>query len=211
VIVLSDRVPLVLGSASPRRREILRTLGIAHRVVPANVDEAVGPGESVAEYLPRVVLAKLAAVRAAMPEAVARQAAGILVADTSVVLGEEILGKPAGPDEALWMIEQLSGRTHQVMTRFAIAKAATPSPTSSTQKGAPDHAETVVTQVTFRAVTPAEARSYAASGEGTDKAGGYAVQGSACAFVSAISGSYTNIVGLPACEVVLALRAIGLF
>jgi septum formation protein len=210
VVRISQTKPLVLGSASPRRREILSTLGIAHVVVSGDADEAVRPGENVEDYLPRVVLSKLKAVRAALPEEVSGRAAGILVADTSVVLEEAILGKPASFDEALAMIAQLSGRTHEVMTRFAIAKASDSSPMSSQATNAPDHVETVVTKVTFRSLTVDEARSYAASGEGTDKAGGYAVQGFACAFVSRIRGSYTNVVGLPACEVVLALRALGL-
>jgi len=179
--------PLILGSGSPRRREILGSLGVPFVVLV---------GEAPDAYLARVVLAKLAAVRA--------KAAGdgaILVADTSVIVDDAILGKPADEAEGLAMIEQLAGRTHEVHTRFAVGAA---------REEAPMHAETVVTKVTFRALFPGEARAYVASAEGRDKAGGYAVQGLGASFTARIDGSYTNVVGLPACEVAVALRRLGL-
>jgi septum formation protein len=192
--------PLVLGSGSPRRREILGSLGVAFVVRAPDADEAVRADEHVDDYLPRVVLAKLAAVRAIVT-AIDR-ASCVLVADTSVVHDAAILGKPADEADALAMITRLAGRTHEVHTRFAIADAYTNAP--------PLHAETVVTRVTLRAIDDDEARAYAQSGEGMDKAGGYAVQGRASAFVSRIDGSYGAIVGLPACEVAVALRRLGI-
>jgi len=194
--------PLVLGSASPRRREILQLLGVAFTACAASVDESVRAGEAVDAYLGRVTRAKLEAVRAGLPPELRASAAAVLVADTSVVLDGVILGKPADEREGRAMIESLAGRAHEVRTRFVLAPPA--------GGAAALHDETVTTRVVFRALAPGEAAAYAATGEGTDKAGGYAAQGRAAAFVSRIEGSYTNVVGLPACELVVALRALGL-
>jgi septum formation protein len=196
---------LLLGSGSPRRREILANLRIPFVVHVANADESTREGEGAAPYMERVVRAKLEAVSAVFaPGAAAaeeiRGASAVLVADTSVIDDGVILGKPADVDDAAAMIARLAGRTHEVWTRFAI--------------GAPStelrvlHEETVVTKVTFRPLTAAQVRSYAESGEGTDKAGAYAVQGLGAGIVARIEGSYTNVVGLPACEVVVALEAL---
>ena len=199
----STRAPIVLGSGSPRRREILGSLGIAFIVRVGDADEDVRAGESAAAYLPRVVRAKLVAVRRAIVgDAEVREATAALVADTSVVCDGAILGKPADVEEAYAMIARLGGRTHEVHTRFALADAH--------RDVEPWHEETVITRVTFRDVTEREARAYAASGEGMDKAGGYAVQGRAGAFVARIDGSYGAIVGLPACELVVAMTRLGL-
>ncbi len=196
---LSADAPLILGSGSPRRREILTRAGVPFVVLVGEANEDVRPGEPVSEYLVRVVLAKLAAVRA---KAGPRIGQAILVADTSVVVDEDILGKPVDAAEALRMLERLSDRGHEVRTRFAIGEA--------WGEGAPLVAQTVVTRVVFRAITPAEARAYVESGEGRDKAGGYAVQGGAGPFVARIEGSYSNVVGLPDDEVMASLRALGL-
>jgi septum formation protein len=199
---------LLLGSGSPRRREILENLGVPFVVHVAGADESTRPGEEAAAYLERVVHAKLAAVcgvfepSASSTSAEVRAASAVLVADTSVIVDGAILGKPADVDEAEAMIARLAGRTHEVWTRFAIG-AATATPRVL-------HAETVVTRVTFRPLTAAQIRAYAASGEGTDKAGAYAVQGRGAGIVSRIDGSYTNVVGLPACEVAVALEGLGL-
>jgi septum formation protein len=189
---------VVLGSASPRRREILESLRVPHVVFAAAVDEDVLPGERPDAYLVRVVRAKLVAVRAALPADLRARATAILVADTSVLVGDAILGKPADAHDARRMIERLAGRTHEVHTRFALA---------SVDAAGFLHEETVRTRVTFRALTPGAVRAYAESGEGMDKAGGYAVQGLGAGLVARIEGSYTNVVGLPACEVVVALEA----
>lgn len=212
---LSEASPLLLASGSPRRREILQNLRIPHLVAPpSGVDETVERGEDPATYLDRVVRAKLAtAVKVfsltenALGDTlrgvnVAAAAGAVLVADTSVIADGDILGKPTSVDDAEQMIARLAGRTHEVWTRFAV--------------GAPDtnptvlHIETVITKVTFRALTPARIRRYAESGEGDDKAGAYAVQGLGAALVSRIEGSYTNVVGLPASELVVALETLGL-
>jgi septum formation protein len=191
--------PLVLGSASPRRRELIALTGVPFVVRSADVDEASRPGEPPQAYLARIAHAKLEAVRAAMEGMVA---GGVLVADTIVIApGGAILGKPQNDDEARGMIERLSGATHEVSTRFLLAG---PKPREPVV-----HAQTVTTRVMFRAVTPTEARVYAATGEGRDKAGAYAVQGRAATFVERIDGSYSSVVGLPICEVMVAMRALG--
>ena len=199
--MLSEKRPLVLGSASPRRREILANVGVPFVVRVAEVDESTQPAEAQDAYLARIVMAKLDAVRALATLEVGVTADAILVADTSVIESGAILGKPGSVDEAEAMIARLAGKTHEVHTRFAIGALA---------GGRPLHAETVVTRVTFRALTAARVRAYAESGEGADKAGAYAVQGRGAALVSRIEGSYTNVVGLPACEVVVALERLGL-
>jgi septum formation protein len=191
--------PLVLGSASPRRREMIAMLGVPFVVRTADVDESVRAGEPPHAYLERVTRAKLEAVRAGLG---AVEAAGVLVADTMVVAPDgAVLGKPRDDDDARAMIERLAGATHEVSTRFLLG--------GTRASDAVDHAQTVTTRVTFRAVTPGEARTYAATGEGRDKAGAYAVQGRASAFVERIDGSYSGVVGLPLCEVVVGMRALG--
>ena len=196
---LSDSAPLILGSASPRRREILANVRVPFVVVAAAADEDPRPGESPDDYVVRVTRAKLDAVRAAVPADLAARAQALLVADTTVALGREILGKPADVGEAETMVARLSGNAHEVKTRFAIAPL----------RGSVWHEETVTTIVSFRALSRPQIRAYAESGEGLDKAGGYAVQGLGSAIVSRIEGSYTNVVGLPACEVTVALTALG--
>ncbi len=192
--------PLVLGSASPRRRDLLATLGVPFVVCSADVDESVREGEAPQAYVERVALAKLRAVCARYPG----REAGVLVADTIVVAPDlALLGKPRDDDEGREMLERLAGATHQVSTRFVLAAS------SLHAEAEPDHAQTVTTQVTFRALLPSEIRAYVASGEGRDKAGSYAAQGNAAAFVERIDGSFTSVVGLPVCEVLMALRAIG--
>jgi septum formation protein len=178
---------------------------VPHVVVAANADEAVRPGEDADTYLARVARAKLAAVLAILPRDVAERAPAVLVADTSVVVDAEVLGKPADVDEAERMVARLAGRTHEVKTRFAVAWSG---PRRTGDEVA--HEETVTTRVTFRSLTPREVRAYAESGEGLDKAGAYAVQGLGAAIVSRVCGSYTNVVGLPACEVVVALSRLGI-
>jgi septum formation protein len=163
----------------------------------ATVDESPRPPESPAAYLERIALAKLEAIRASeLPPT-----PGVLVADTIVVApGGAILGKPADTAEARSMVEALSGAVHEVRTRFLLG-----SPRAGT---APDHAQTVTTRVTFRPLSSEEVAAYAAGGEGMDKAGAYAVQGAAAAFVERIDGSYSNVVGLPLSEVIVALRGL---
>jgi septum formation protein len=194
--------PIILGSASPRRAEVLESLRVPFVVRAAAIDEDVRAGEAPGAYLTRVVSAKLAAVYATLPEDDRARAAAILVADTSVIDGAIILGKPVDVDEAARMIARLSGRTHEVMTRFALGSAT---------DGRELFAQTVTTRVTFRALTLEQSRAYAESGEGLDKAGAYAAQGLGGALVERIEGSYSNVVGLPACEVACALERLGVW
>lgn len=200
--MIDRSTPLLLGSGSPRRREILSGLGIPIRVAKADVDESVRPGESAESYLERIVMAKLGAA-ARLEEA--RGCAALLVADTSVIVADAILGKPQNEADARAMLGALSGRCHEVWTRFAVAR----SEGASSEAGAA-FAETVRTRVWFRALDDDEIAAYAATGEGLDKAGAYAIQGIGAFAVERIEGSYSNVVGLPACEVVLALRRAGL-
>jgi septum formation protein len=192
--------PLVLGSASPRRRDLVAALGVPFVVCSASVDETPRAGESPQAYVERVTLAKLDAVCAQSPS----DPAGVLVADTIVVAPDgALLGKPRDDDDGRAMLERLAGATHEVSTRFVLAA------TSRDARPSPVHAQTVTTRVTFRALVPREIRAYVASGEGRDKAGSYAVQGIGAALVERIEGSFTGVVGLPICEVLVALRAIG--
>jgi septum formation protein len=189
---------VVLGSASPRRREMFASLGVPFIVRAPDVDETPAPGEPADRYIERVVDAKLANVRAGD----LGDAEGVLVADTVVVApGGAILGKPRNDADARSMLERLSGVAHHVSTRFILAPAARGQP--------PWNVQTVTTQVVFRALDAGEIDAYVATGEGRDKAGAYAVQGAASAFVTRIEGSYTGVVGLPLAEVVAALRARG--
>ena len=198
--LVSPAHPVVLGSGSPRRREILDQLGIPFVVHKAEANEDVRAGEAPSVYLERVVLAKLSEVARTVPADVAARAAAVLVADTSVIVDDSILGKPESPAHAASMLGTLAGRVHEVRTRFALAR-----PTGELL-----FADTVVTAVHVRALSASEIAAYVATGEGVDKAGGYAVQGRGAAIVSRIEGSYTNVVGLPACELVVALARLGL-
>lgn len=200
--MIDPATPLLLGSGSPRRREILTSLGLPIRVATAQVDESVAPSEGAEAYLRRVVGEKLAAV-GCLPEV--RGSAGVLVADTSVIVDGEILGKPAGLATAVSMLRSLSGRAHEVWTRFAVAAVV-----GDGASLAEPVAQTVRTRVWFRRLDEDEIVAYAATGEGLDKAGAYAIQGIGAFAVERIEGSYSNVVGLPACEVVVALRRAGL-
>lgn len=195
---------LILGSASPRRRELLEVVrlvrpAIRFRVVTPQVNEDVRAGETPDAYLTRVVRDKAADVARRLPEAEHAGVDAILCADTSVMIGERILGKPADEDEGRAMLRDLSDREHEVATAFIVTDA----------HGHALHEEIVRTRVTFRALSPEEIDAYVASGEGRDKAGGYAIQGGAAAFVSRVDGSPTNVVGLPVSEVVVALGRLG--
>ncbi len=193
--------PLVLGSASPRRRELLAQLGVKFEVVAGDADESIRLGEPVGSYLERVVEAKLANVRDRVATRWPR--ALVLVADTCVVCGpnvEDLLAKPTDRLDACRMLELLAGRTHEVWTRFTLGAA----------DGRIWATELVASAVTFRALSAEEIDAYVATDEGSDKAGAYAIQGRAGAFVSRIEGSYSGIVGLPLCEVSVALALAGL-
>jgi septum formation protein len=191
--------PILLGSASPRRRDILQGLGLPIVVRPSDVPELQQTRDTPDTFLARVVSDKL---RASELQRQGERFACVLVADTIVVLDERILGKPVDIEDAARLVGLLAGRTHRVLTRFAF----------SWEAGGVEleRAFTVESLVTMRSATPEEVRRYAATGEGLDKAGAYAVQGLGAFLVERISGSYTNVVGLPACELVQQLSAAGL-
>lgn len=195
--MIDQQTPLLLGSASPRRRELLAGLGIPLRVLPADVDESVRAGEAPLDYLERIVEDKLRAVQA---RAGGQSFAALLVADTSVVLGQRILGKPKDVAEAENMLGMLCGATHVVYTRYAFVAA----------DGTSRRARTVSTNVRLRSASDEERARYAATGEGLDKAGAYAAQGIGAFLVERIEGSYSNVVGLPTCELVRDLIEAGL-
>jgi septum formation protein len=172
--------PLVcLASVSPRRRELLTQIGVAHVVTAADIDETVRPGERPAEYVVRMACDKARVVQgrgAALP---------VLAADTTVVIDGAVLAKPRDRADGLAMLARLSGRTHQVLTAVALASSAGIDFRLS------------ASAVRMRVVTAAESAAYWESGEGHDKAGGYAIQGRGAALVAGIDGDYLNVVGLP--------------
>ena len=176
---------LVLASASPRRRELLASLGVAFDIVPANIDETPRPGEPPLAYAQRLSAEKAAAVaRSAAPPAL------IVAADTVVICDGAILGKPADPNEARAMLRTLRGRAHTVCTALTLARLASGAPLSGVSR-------VTCTEVHMRAYSDAEIEAYIATGDPFDKAGGYAIQHAGFEPVARISGSYTNVVGLP--------------
>jgi septum formation protein len=187
---------LVLASASPRRRELLSQLGLRLQVAPADVDETPSPGERPAEYALRVAGAKCDAAFYGMV-LLPTPPMAVLAADTTVAVGAQILGKPADRDDARRMLGLLAGRRHDVITAYRI------------RCGSRMAERAVTTAVTFRALQPAETDAYLDSGEWEGKAGGYAVQGIAGAFVTELRGSHTNVIGLPLAEVLADLLALG--
>ena len=181
----------ILASGSPRRRELLGQLGLSFDVVAAELDESVRPAELPKVYVERLAREKAMAVHARRPGSI------VLAADTSVVVDDVILGKPgADAREGAAMLRSLSGRTHQVMTGVAVAAAQV-------------HSVVITSDVVFRALSEAEIAWYVATGEGADKAGGYGLQGKAAAFISAVVGSSTSIIGLPLAESLELLRDAG--
>jgi len=194
---ISEKSPLILGSASPRRREILTNLRLPLRVLPADVPEEVRPGESAGSYIERIASDKLSGVAS---RAKGEPSAGLLVADTIVVVDGDILGKPSDVLDAERLLGRIVGRGHIVFTRYAIGSP----------EGVLLAARTVRSEVWLRAASRSEIEGYARTGEGLDKAGAYAIQGVGAFLIERIEGSYTNVVGLPACEVVSDLIATGL-
>jgi septum formation protein len=173
---------LILASASPRRQELLRNAGLDVEVRPSSVEEVIRPGESPEDFARRAATDKALAVAATAP-----RDALVLGADTVVVAGEEMLGKPADAADAARMLRVLSGATHRVITAACLVCA-------------PDRIEAVraeTTLVTFRRLEEEEIAAYVASGEPFDKAGAYGIQGLASKFVTRLEGCYFNVVGLP--------------
>lgn len=182
---MGERV--ILASASPRRLELLQAAGFAVEVAPVNVDEAQLRGEQPEAYVLRLARAKAAAVAGD----------AVLGADTTVVLDDEVLGKPRDAAEAADMLRRLAGRTHEVLTGFCL------------RRGKREIAGIERTCVWMAKLSEAEIAAYVASGEPMDKAGAYAIQGLAARFIPRIEGSYTNVVGLPVAAVWQAWLELG--
>ena len=190
-----------LASQSPRRRQLLDQIGVRYELLlplpdeDAEALEVVLPGEAPLSYVKRVTQLKLAS---AMMRLRARKLpkGPVLCADTTVALGREILGKPQNVQDALRILEKLSGKTHRVLTAVAIGE------------GKRSVSSVSISTVTFASMTLAEMKAYAASGEPMGKAGAYGVQGLAAAHISAIKGSYSGIMGLPLYETAELLRQI---
>lgn len=181
--------PLILASASPRRRDLLAQLGLDFHVVPATVDETPQPHEMPMHFVQRMASAKAEQVAVQYPNAC------VLGADTIVVLDHHIFGKPRDNEGALAMLTSLQGKTHQVITGFALIA----------KKRTMIEVATVTTSVTFGTYCDAVLRSYVQTGEPMDKAGAYGIQGIGGLLVQEISGSYSNVVGLPLQAVVQIL------
>jgi septum formation protein len=200
---LSDK-KIYLASKSPRRRELLRQIGIEFEILALRNDPARGPdvseielpGEAAADYVARVANEK-AAFAWRVVQCRRLPPRPVLAADTTVTLDGEILHKPANVDEAVRMLERLSGRTHQVLTSVAVHHA--------------NLAEqfTQISAVRFATLSAASIKAYCATGEPYDKAGGYGIQGLAALFVEHIEGSHSGIMGLPLYETARLLRQAG--
>lgn len=186
--MLDLAAPLVLASGSPRRRELLTSVGLTFTVRPADLDEVYRPGESPTDYVARLSMEKAAEV--------ARRDEIVLAADTTVELDGRVLEKPVDHGDARRMLRELSGRTHHAHTGVTV-------------RGTDGWAETIVvsTAVTFVELTDAAIDWYVATGEAADKAGAYGIQGAAGAFVARVDGSVTNVIGLPLAETLALLRA----
>ncbi|HKN48304.1 MAG TPA: Maf family protein [Candidatus Polarisedimenticolia bacterium] len=185
---------IILASASPRRADLLRLLGLEFSVRPVAIDETPRPGESPDDLVERLARSKAGAITGRFPGPVI-----VIGADTLVVAGGVILGKPEDRDDAARMLASLAGRTHDVVTAVAV-------------RAVPEEAiacERCVSRVTFAPMTRAEIDWYAGSGEGLDKAGAYALQGRGAMFVTSVEGSYTNVIGLPVDRLYPLLKTFG--
>ncbi len=177
---------LILASQSPRRKYLLEQAGLTFRVIPSRIDESALPPSAPADYVRQLAEAK------ALDVAVTHADSWVLGADTIVAVDDRMLGKPGSARDARAMLQRLSGKTHQVYTGYCLTH----------QRSARHIADTARTDVVFKSLTDREIDWYIGTGEPFDKAGAYAIQGLGTFLVRRISGSYTNVVGLPVCEVV---------
>lgn len=184
---------IILASASPRRQQYLRDMGLQFSVQTAAIDERPLPLEDPAAFVIRMAREKAAAIRKVYPQS------WIISGDTVVCLDGRILGKPEHAKDAVNMLMALSGREHVVRTGFCVAHAG--------QRV--EVARSVTTKVCFAPFSEATARAYVATGESLDKAGAYAIQGVGACLVQAIDGSFSNVVGLPLCELMQVLQELG--
>ena len=185
-------VQIILASASPRRKELLDQIKVSYRIYPVNLDETPFPNETPLDYVQRVAAEKSAACMAQL-----KTETPVLAADTAVILGNVIMGKPKDQADALAMLTQLSGKTHRVYSAISLRGR--------------EHSQAVsITEVTFRHLTEQEMLDYWRSGEPLDKAGGYAIQGLGGVFVESIKGSFSGVVGLPLFETAQLLSKQGI-
>jgi septum formation protein len=187
---IHSKTSLILASASPRRREMLKSVGLNFKIIPAHVNEDYLAGESPRQHVKRLSADKAMVIARKHPQA------WVLGADTIVVIDGMILGKPKNKAQAHKMLRKLSGREHKVFTGFSIVHIATK--VYKTQ--------VIQSAVRFKTISPEEMEWYIACDEPYDKAGGYAVQGKGACFIRSIRGSFTNVIGLPLCEVMEALE-----
>lgn len=185
---------LILASASPRRRELLAGLGLRFSVATSEVEETLGTGEAVEEYVERLAREKAAAVASRNPDA------WVIAADTVVWLDGHILEKPAGRDDAIRMLETISGREHVVYTGTAVRNLAREW----------ERVSVTSTRVRMVSIPRDEIEWYVDTGEPMDKAGAYAVQGIGAMFIDSIDGNYTNVVGLPLAPLLRMMREAGI-
>ncbi len=178
---------------SPRRSELLRQIGVVHSIIKVDVDETPYKGEQPKEYVTRLAREKALAGQSQLE----KRSGLVLAADTTVVVDDQILGKPSGRGEALEMIQLLSNRSHWVFSGVALAGDGIESMISASM-------------VTFRDVSIDEARAYWESGEPVDKAGGYGIQGLGALFISKIDGSFSGVMGLPLYETAQLLTQAGI-
>jgi septum formation protein len=191
-------LPLVLGSGSPRRRELLARAGIAFEVRPADIDEIAEIGEAPAALALRLAREKARAVAMRVGASPRRV---VLGADTIVVIDGDVLGKPTDPEDAVRLLTRLVGHEHRVLTAVAVVESDRSDRVSTC---------VVTSRVTMRAATEVEIRRYVATGEPLDKAGAYAAQGEGRRFIERIDGSETNVIGLPIDETLALLRECGM-
>lgn len=200
----------ILASASPRREQLLRQLGLEPLCMPVDVDETPQPGETPRGLVER--LARLKAMRCLQQLAQAHElvppdrSVVVLGADTVIDLDGEVLGKPVGRTEALAMLKRLADREHSVLTGVCVLRAVDGAACGSADR----HEACVDTRVRFGPVSDEQAQSYWETGEPAGKAGGYAIQGIGAQFVAFLSGSYSNVVGLPLYETNRLLQQVGL-
>ena len=192
-MTISLSASLILASASPRRQELLRSVGLKFKIIPAHINENGLAGESPRQHVKRLAREKAMVIAKQYPEA------WVLGADTIVVIDGIVLGKPENKTQARKMLQKLSGREHKVFTGFTIAHVAAEI----------YRTKVIQSAVQFKTISPKEMDWYVASDEPYDKAGGYAVQGQGAYFIRSIRGSYTNVIGLPLCEVLEELKYCG--
>jgi septum formation protein len=181
---------LVLASNSPRRRQLLALVQLAFEVNPADIDESQKPNEPPVDYVMRLAETKARAVAPFYPNCL------VLAADTAVIDGQEILGKPAGPVDAVQLLWRLRGHTHQVLTAIALFKASDNYPV----------VDLCTTAVPMRLYSDEEIDAYVATGDPLDKAGGYAIQHPGFHPVTALEGCYASVMGLPLCHLARSMR-----